>query len=102
MFEGKRHDFLRGRKRGGVHGGAAQVLSLVVDGAPLAGFFVDDELPGGAVGGGQGVEGVLASGDLERADRKVGFGRETGGGVGASAPDLAIGHNAAHDRAAAG
>ena len=73
----------------------------MVYGAPLAGFFVHDELPGGAGGSRKAVQGVFAGGDMERADGEVSFGGEAGGGVGAGAPDLAVGDQAAHDAAAA-
>jgi hypothetical protein len=55
VFEGNAHGFLGGGEGFGLHGGAAEVLRFVVDGAPLACFFAEDELPGCAGGGGQGV-----------------------------------------------
>ena len=51
------------------HGCAAEVLALGVFGAPLAGLLVDDEEP--LVCAGQGVEGVGAGGNVERADLEV-------------------------------
>lgn len=99
VFEGDGHALL-GRGQGvAFERGASEIHLLVVDGSPLSGLLVDDELPG--IGGGQGVDGVGAGGNGEGADLEVGGGDEGGGGVGTGAPDLAVGHQAAHDLAAA-
>ena len=71
---------------------------LVVGDAPLAGLLVDDELRG-AVLVGDGEQRVRAGGERVAADLDRLLGREQGRLVGAGAPDLAVGDQAAPDLA---
>ena len=72
------------------HFDAAEVLTGVVAQSPLPGLFVDDEIPGVGIFD-QGVEGVIAFGNVEAADVQVGVSVEGGGGVGSGAPDGVVG-----------
>ena len=64
----------------------AQILSLVVDGSPLAGLLVDDQNPVGGVGE-IDVERVVALGHDQAAQVEFGVGVQLGGRVGSGAPD---------------
>src|SRR5258708_39139922 len=89
IFKGDGHLLLGGREGFTLHGDAAKVFRLVVDGSPLAGQLVDDEEP--LVCAGQGVDGVGSGGDGGGAGLGGGSGYEGGGLGGSGGPDLAIG-----------
>ena len=83
-----------------LHVDAAQVLALLVLGAPLADLLVDHELPGLVVD--DRVERVLAGVQVQRPEHQHLVGLEDGRLVGASAPHLTGGDQAAEDLAALG
>src|SRR5579871_1353701 len=81
-----------------MHRDTDQVFGLIVDSAPLAGLFVDDEEPPGGIG--QRVKGIAASWDLGRPDPEIALGDEGSRFISSGAPDFIEWNQATEDLAA--